>query len=560
MEDKERLEQAAELKSDESGGRSLTRRSFVASAGAAGAALFLGPGSASARAWSSATYNRALGKLALSSGMIGGPTGFSGAARYQYPANSAPGRAVLGLKRLTNNGKSPITINWRIWNGAVAQLNAPYPTKTAPSVAALLQKETGVKIKFVLDTPTDNDQKNLQTIATRDGSFNILQTEYALNGDNTKAGLLLPFDDYVATYEPDWSDKKYGYAGGATTTALFNKYRDRYVSVSMDGDYQVWAYRMDLFDNAANQKAFKAKYGWDLEFPQTWEKQAQVAEFFTQPQNKLYGSVDLKSPGWGYVNWMMRYVSTGAPNRYYFDPETGDPLINSPEGIQATKEHVASMAWTYSNALSQIWPTEYSALGAGQAAMGSVFSNATKFIVAGSPFDKGYGKYLRTALAPGRMVGGKLVRRPVVYFNANFGINAFSNKAQYEAAYLVLQYCSSAQISAWYTGNPGGYFDPNRNYQLNDPLVRASYKPYACDELKTIIPRTAPTIAGVVGAAAYTQALDTNLQAALSKQISPAKAMANTEAAWKKITAQNGGPTHLVTDLQAQIAAWPTIY
>ena len=73
MEDKEGLEQPTEPKGDEAGGRILSRKNFVVGAGAAGAALFLGQGSASARAWSSAKYNRVLGKLALSPGMIGGP-------------------------------------------------------------------------------------------------------------------------------------------------------------------------------------------------------------------------------------------------------------------------------------------------------------------------------------------------------------------------------------------------------------------------------------------------------------------------------------------------------
>jgi len=190
--------------------------------------------------------------------------------------------------------------------------------------------------------------------------------------------------------------------------------------------------------------------------------------------------------------------------------------------------------------------------------MASVFSNATKFIVKGSPLDKGFGKFLRTEVAPGRMVRGRLVRRPVFYFNAQFGVNAFSDSDLHEAAYLVLQYISGGRVSSWYTGNPGGYFDPNRNAQLNDPLVRASYKPYAADKLKQIIPRTAPTILGMVGAAEYTQALDTNLQKMLSKQTSPEKAMADTAAAWEKITNRRGRAKQ-VRALKAQQAAWPRV-
>ena len=563
MHDEERLEEPAEAGVEgevESGdGTAVSRLKFLAGAGATGAGLLLGSaGVASAKGFDKSTYNAHLGKRALSRGMAGGPTGFPGASRYQYPADSAEGRAIAGMRRLTDNGRNPITLKFRIWNGAVGQLNKPYPTKTAPSVAQLLEKEGGIKLQFVLTTPENNDQKNLQSISTRDGSFQIAQTSTNQNGDYRAAGFLRPLDDFVAKYRPDWNDPKWGYAGGKVTTAMFNQFNGETVSVACDGDYQVWVYRIDLFDNAKNQKDFRAEYGRDLEFPRTWEHHAQVADFFTRPDQKLYGSVDLKSPFWGYVNWMMRYVSQGSPSRQYFNAATAKPLINSPQGIKAAREHLAAMAWTYSNALSTAWPEQYAALGAGQAAMASVFSNATKFIVKRSPLDKGFGKFLRTEVAPGRIVGGRLIRRPVFYFNAQFGVNAYSDSDLHEAAYLVLQYISGGRVSSWYTGNPGGYFDPNRNVQLNDPLVRASYKPYAADKLKQIIPRTAPTILGMVGAAEYTQALDTNLQKMLSKQMSPEKAMADTAAAWEKITNRRGRAKQ-VRALKAQQAAWPKL-
>jgi multiple sugar transport system substrate-binding protein len=326
----------------------------------------------------------------------------------------------------------------------------------------------------------------------------------------------------------------------------------------MDGDYQVWVYREDLFSDATNQKNFKAKYGWDLEFPTTWDQHAQVAAFFTQPSKKLYGSTDLKNPFWGYSNWMQRYVSGAWPNQYFFDAKTGKPLVNSAAGIRATKEHVAALAWTYPDTLSKSWPEQYANLGAGGAAMSCTFSNVTKFITKGSPLDKGFGQYLRTSVAPGRKVGGHLNHRSIIYFNAQYGVNAFSDPKTHEAAYLVLQWASGAHIFTWMVGNPAGYYDPNRRYSLDDPVVRGSYKPYGADELKKIIPHTAPEISGIQGANEYTQALDINLQRALSKQISPEQAMAATETAWEKITNRIGREKQIKA-IAANRAAWPKV-
>jgi multiple sugar transport system substrate-binding protein len=535
----------------------LSRAKLLKSAGGVGAGLVFGGVAGSARAWTAASRNPALSSRRLAPGKTGGPTGFAGAERYQYGPDTAAGRAIEGLRRMTNNGKKPITLSWRIWNGAVGQLNVPFP-KGAPAVSALLEKEAGVKINFVLSTPDNNGQKNLQSLSTRDGSIDILQTQITDNGDFAEGKMLRNLDEYVAKYKPDWADPKWGYAGGATTVALMNKYNGSVYSVSFDGDYQVWAYRIDLLDNAQTQKDFKAKYGYDLtDFPSTWKEHDDLAALLTK-QGTLYGSADLKNPYWGYVNWMMRYVSAAAPNQTYFD-DNAKPLVNGKAGITATKEHVASLAWTYPDTLSKSWPEQYAAMGAGQVAMASMFSNCTKFITKGSPLDKGYGDKLRTALAPGRKVGGKLVRRSVIYFNAQFAVNAFSDSKLHEAAYLVLQWAGSGPIFSWMAGNPAGYFDPHGNAQFNDALVRSSYKPYACNELKVIVPNTAPPVAGLRGANEYTQALDTNLQKALTKQSSPEKAMADTAAAWEKIT-NRYGRSKQANAIKAGKAAWPTGY
>jgi multiple sugar transport system substrate-binding protein len=533
------------------GGPVLDRARLLKSAGVVGAGVLFGGVAGTARAWTPRSRNAHLAKNALSAGKIGGPTGFPGAERYQYGADTAAGRAVLALKKLTNNGKKTLDLSMRMWNGATGQINVPFP-KGAPSVGALLQKETGVKLHLTAIAPTDQISKNLQTISTRDGSNQILISAIEDNGDYAEAGLARNLDDFVHAHRPDWLGD---YAGGPTQVSMMNQYNGSYYAVSMDGDYQVWAYREDLFDNAANQKNFKAKYGYELAFPKTWKQHADVATFFTQPDQKLYGSIDLKNPYWGYVNWMMRYVSAASPDQYYFDLNA-KPLVNSPAGIQATKEHVASMAWTYPDTLSKSWPEEYAAMGAGGAAMGSFFSNVTKFITKGSPLDKGFGHTLRTEVAPGRMVGGKLVQRSIIYQNNQFVVNGFSNKKLQEPAYLVLQWLSSRHIFDWLTGNPAGYMDPNRVSALSDPLVRASYKPYACDKLKEIIPHTAPPILAIRGAREYTQALDTNLQKALTKQISPEQAMSATAASWEKITNRIGRAKQIAA-IKANRAAWP---
>ena len=92
---------------------------------------------------------------------------------------------------------------------------------------------------------------------------------------------MLILNDYVAKYAPDWDQY---YTGGAATVQQFNTHRGNYVGISFDGDYHTWFYRTDLFEDPEEQAAFKEKYGWDLQWPETWEQLDQVSEFFNRPR------------------------------------------------------------------------------------------------------------------------------------------------------------------------------------------------------------------------------------------------------------------------------------
>ncbi|HWB85412.1 MAG TPA: extracellular solute-binding protein [Bryobacteraceae bacterium] len=50
-------------------------------------------------------------------------------------------------------------------------------------------------------------------------------------------------------------------------------------------------YRTDLFDDPAEQAAYKRSTGSDLRLPQTWDEFRRVARHFHRPQNHLYGTV-----------------------------------------------------------------------------------------------------------------------------------------------------------------------------------------------------------------------------------------------------------------------------
>jgi multiple sugar transport system substrate-binding protein len=535
----------------------ISRKKFVSGAGVAGAGIVLGgiPGLAEAKAWTRQSRNKALAN-GLAPGMIGGPTGFKGAERYQFPANSEEGRAFLALRALRKAGKAPDTLVMQVLNFAEPQFQKGYPAGS-PSVVAWFAQATGIKIKFIVTNPASEYQDNLRNASTKNGSFDLVTYSIPDFGDFAEAGLLRPLDDFVAKYKPSWYDRKYGYFGGKPTVNLFNTYKGRFYAVAFDNDTQPYVYRWDLFNDPKEKANFAAKYGHPLDFPKTWDEQAKIAAFFTRPNANppLYGSVERKTPFWGIVNWQQRFVCSADPNMYYFKAD-GSANCNNEAGIRAAEEHVRSLDWSEPGNLTKDWLSQYQLFGAGSGVMGGTFPNVTKLVVpANTALDKGYGKFLRTDVSPGRIVNGKLIRRPVIFYNISYGVNAFAPKSHHEAAYLLLQLLGGARIYSWIAANPGGYQDPHHTYSLHDPLVRQSYGPEPTDALVQIIPRTAPPI-NIRGAAQYNQALDVELQKALTKQQSPAQAMANVERSWNQIT-KRLGTENQVKAIKAYFDAWP---
>jgi multiple sugar transport system substrate-binding protein len=80
------------------------------------------------------------------------------------------------------------------------------------------------------------------------------------------------------------------------------------------------AYRKDLFENAQEQQAFQAKYGKQLAVPETWDDFVSVAEFFTRPDKRLYGTTLMAGSGdWAVDDFKTLLASWGGDGHLITD-------------------------------------------------------------------------------------------------------------------------------------------------------------------------------------------------------------------------------------------------
>jgi multiple sugar transport system substrate-binding protein len=110
-----------------------------------------------------------------------------------------------------------------------------------------------------------------------------------------------------------------------------------YFAAPGETDAVGFAYRKDWFQDPKEQAAFKAKYKRDLAVPDTWEEFRDIAEYFTQPANKRYGTALLT--GRGYDALAMGFQ----PFLWELGGSWGDPETHATKGLVDSAGAIAGL-------------------------------------------------------------------------------------------------------------------------------------------------------------------------------------------------------------------------
>ncbi len=168
-----------------------------------------------------------------------------------------------------------ITIHWAQWA----------PSDYLQKLSDDFTKETGIKV-IVEQTPWETfvQKYNVEMVA-KSSAWDIIV------GDSQDVGNMATAGHYVEL--TDWM-KKNGVDKNFTPASLtaygeWPKGSNRWYGLPVEGDALGWAYRKDLFEDPANKKAFKEKFGYDLDVPRDWNAMLDIAAFFHNPDKGFYG-------------------------------------------------------------------------------------------------------------------------------------------------------------------------------------------------------------------------------------------------------------------------------
>jgi len=183
------------------------------------------------------------------------------------------------------------------------------------------EKETGGKVIIVAKmSHFELDKKYKMDFAAGAADYDVMTNHTSFAPSYDKFGVLLDLTPYFTPKE--LADYPLGVLN-------MNRIGGRLVQIPRHIDISNIYYRTDLFNSPKNKAAFKAKYGYELRPPETWDEAYDIAEFFNNPP-KIYGTQFTGKEEAFTGRFYEMLLSNGGA---LFDP-AWRPVFNSPIGVK----------------------------------------------------------------------------------------------------------------------------------------------------------------------------------------------------------------------------------
>jgi multiple sugar transport system substrate-binding protein len=263
-------------------------------------------------------------------------------------ATEAPAAAAGGV--------SELTILWAEWD----------PANYLQELVNEYESVAGVKVNVLQEPWGTFGDRVFTEFAGKGTSYDMVVGDSQWLGQGAEQG------HYVELTDVFNSELNGEALAPATVTAYaeYPKGSGQLWAYPTEGDACGWAYRRDLFENPDEMAAFQQQYGRELAVPTTWAELRDIAEFFTRPDQNLYGlslytQKDYDAITMGVQNTLF---SWGAD---WGDPETYkvDGILNSAAAVEALEFYRELYQFVPPGSTNDFWQEGVDKFVSGQVAM-----------------------------------------------------------------------------------------------------------------------------------------------------------------------------------------------
>lgn len=439
------------------------------------------------------------------------------------------------------------------------------------------EKLTGATYDIVEIPFGELREKIFTDLMTGTGTYDIIVGPSWFYGDYIQNNWIVPAEEFMNDPRmPKWEPESI-----ALPVRELYMWGGKIVGFNNDHDGQVIYYRRDILSDPKWQEEFKKEKGKDMPTPPwTWEEVYEICSFFNGKDwngdgEPDYGiSMHLKVGGQGFFHFMALsapYVVAPAPgdnpakvtryhNVYWFDPETMEPLVNTPGFLEALnmliKLSTAGPSAMFGWSLGEAWDAflrDKAIMCWSWGDVGSLAQLPESSVIMGK---------LGVAPIPGSDKYYDLETKQWVYkknFVANtvgaswHGVISKYCKNKDLAAYF-LSWQATPQINHWNVVWGWTGIDPGTSYDFLQPTGKSTIEEYvatgydaedarqfvtAYEEMWTKYPLR-QTYLRIPGTPEMWEVYDIHLSEAITGQASPEEALNRIAEDWKAIVERYG--------------------
>jgi multiple sugar transport system substrate-binding protein len=234
-----------------------------------------------------------------------------------------PAATEEGSSEEETSGVTELNILWAQWD----------PADYLQQVGNMYEEETGIKVNIIQEPWGSFGDRFFTEMAAQGDAWDMVIGDSQWLGQGATQGHYLELTDFMNST---------GIADTVTPATLtyYGEYptgSGQYWAFPTEGDADGWAYRKDLFENPDEMAAFQEEYGYELAPPETYEQLMDIAQFFTRPDEGLYGvgiytQKDYDALTMGVENTMFSWGAS-------WQDENNNVMgvVNSPEAIASVE-------------------------------------------------------------------------------------------------------------------------------------------------------------------------------------------------------------------------------
>jgi multiple sugar transport system substrate-binding protein len=213
-----------------------------------------------------------------------------------------------------------LTILWAQWD-------------PADYLQQLCKEYTGATVKVIQEPWGSFGDRFFTAMAARGTEWDMVVGDSQWLGTCAVGGIYVDMTKFM-------NDNK---LTGTVTPATLQYYGEypsgskKYYAFPTEGDACGWAYRTDLFNDPTEKANFKKKYGYDLKPPATWKQLRDMAEFFTRPDQGLWGAAIYTQKDYDALTMGVESVLFSYGVDWWDSKNNAQGMVNSKAAIEAVQ-------------------------------------------------------------------------------------------------------------------------------------------------------------------------------------------------------------------------------